>query len=101
MYVSIGTATLVNCVLEGNSADYGGGMFVAFGTATLYGCTFTSNTASSNGADIFMDGGAVSVNGCAAGYAGGTPGNSLSTAYTDGIITGTPNSFSGCTECAR
>ena len=99
MYVdSGGIATLVNCVLEGNSADAGGGLFVNGGTATLYGCTFASNTASGNGPDIHRGGGTVSVYGCAAGSYGGTQGTSLS---TWGTVSGTPFSFSGCTECAR
>ena len=95
MYVYSGIATLVNCVLEGNSAIQGGGMMV-YGTATLHGCTFASNTAS-DGPDIRDFDGTVSVYGCAAGSYG-TQGTSLSTA---GTVSGTPFSFSGCTECAR
>ena len=91
------SATLVSCVLEGNSAMYGGGLYVNGGAATLYGCTFASNTASSSGPDI-RNWGTVSVYGCAAGSYGGTQGTSLSTSST---ISGTPFSFSGCTECAR
>ena len=97
MYVR-GIATLVNCELEGNGARLGGGMFVDYGTVTLYGCTFASNTASVYGPDIYNDGGTVSVYGCAAGSYGGTQGTSLS---TSGTVSGTPFSFSGCTECAR
>ena len=93
---SNGIATLVNCVLEGNSAGEGGGMS-NYGTATLYGCTFASNTAT-YGPDIRNQYGTVSVYGCAAGSYGGTQGTSLS---TWGTISGTPFSFSGCTECAR
>ena len=92
------SATLVHCVLEGNSAGIGGGMYVwSGGTATLYGCTFASNTASSRGPDIDNNGGTVSVYGCAAGSYG-TQGTSLSTA---GTVSGSPFSFSGCTGCAR
>ena len=91
-------ATLVNCVLEGNSAVNEGGMDVWGGTATLYGCTFASNTASWNGPDINNNGGNVSVYGCAAGSYG-TQGTSLSTSA--GPVSGTPFSFSGCTGCAR
>jgi len=96
------SATLVSCVFQGNSAYKGGGMIVYGATATLYGCTFTSNTATSSGPDILnssSDGGTVSVNGCAAGYYGGTQGTSLRTFGPS--ISGTTNSFSGCTECAR
>ena len=102
MYVAFAmSATLVNCVLEGNSADAGGGM-VVYGTATLYGSTFASNTASSNGPDISTyNGGTVSVYGCAAGSYG-TQGTSLSTYnYGGGTVSGSLFSFSGCTECAR
>ena len=97
MYIDSGSATLVNCELEGNSARYGGGMFVR-GTATMYGCTFASNTASSSrdGPDI-NNWGTVSVYGCAAGSYG-TQGTSLS---TYGTVSGSLFSFSGCTECAR
>ena len=92
-----GIVTLVNCVLEGNSAEWGGGMSVS-GAATLYGCTFASNTARSGGADIYRWSGTVSAYSCAAGYYGGTQGASLS---TSGTIPGSPFSFSGCTECPR
>jgi len=91
------SATLVNCKLEGNSAGYGGGIMVYGGAAVLYGCTFASNTAT-YGPDIRNQYGTVSVYGCAAGSYGGTQGTSLS---TWGTISGTPFSFSGCTECAR
>ena len=98
---SNGSATLVNCVLEGNSAGRGGGLYVQYGTATLYGCTFASNTASSSGPDIWNYSGTVSVYGCAAGSYG-TQGTSLSTSTAgDDTISGSPFSFSGCTECAR
>ena len=91
---SSGIIILVHCVLEGNSARSGGGLYVG-GAATLYGCTFASNTAS-YGPDI-RNWGTVSVYGCAAGSYG-TQGTSLS---TGGTVSGTPFSFSGCTECAR
>ena len=96
------SATLVNCVLEGNSARTGGGIYV-YGTATLYGCTFASNTAyySSYGPDIYSrDGGTVAVYGNAVGFTSDcTQGTSLSTGGNS--VSGTPFSFSGCTECAR
>ena len=41
-----GTApTILNCVFDNNSADYGGGMYNESCNATLTDCTFTSNTA--------------------------------------------------------
>ena len=100
MYVDEGaSATLVNCVLEGNSADFGGGLYVDYGgTATLYGCTFASNTDSYGENDIYNQG-TLSVYGCAAGSYG-TQGTSLSTSGY-GTTSGSLFSFSGCTECAR
>ena len=102
MYVDSGmtgypSATLVHCVLEGNSAGSGGGLMVSGGTATLYGCTFASNTAGDIGPDIYNYG-TVSVYGDAADFTSGcTQGTSLSI-NNDGTISGSPFSFSGCTE---
>ena len=96
VYSSSAIATLVNCVLEGNSALSGGGLYVRAGTAMLYGCTFDDNTADGSGPDIENYGGSVYVYGDGPGYPTSdcTEGDALAVV---GTISGTPNSFSGCT----
>src|SRR5262249_46053472 len=43
---NIGTATLTNCTVSGNSAGYaGGGVFNSGGTTTLTNCTVSGNSA--------------------------------------------------------
>jgi len=46
--------TVINCTFQGNSADYGGGMYtVYFGNPTLINCTFRGNTARVRGGGMF------------------------------------------------
>jgi hypothetical protein len=96
---SNGIATLVNCELEGNSADIGGGMYVE-GTATLYGCTFDDNTAIGNGPDIYNNGGSavIDVYGNAVGFTSDcTEGDAL----VNFQIGQTTYSYNGCTTLTR
>ncbi len=54
--VSLGTASLTNCSVTGNTAkSFGGGVYDNDGTIDLSGCTISGNTASS-GAGLFIDG---------------------------------------------
>ena len=63
MYVGSEAATvsLSGCMLEGNKAMKGGGVFNDGGDIKLLGCTFFSNVSPGGGADIYNWGGTVAV----------------------------------------
>ena len=46
MFNNVGTATLTNCTVSGNSAGIDGGGLSNDGTATLTNCTVSGNSAS-------------------------------------------------------
>ncbi len=57
-----GTLTLTNCVMQGNTAENGGGVFND-GTLTLVNCTVARNTVQQGGAGIFTYG-TMTLTGC-------------------------------------
>ena len=93
---------MANCIVRGNTASYGGGIYIYFvGEAILHGCRFLGNsvTETNGGEDIGRDGiGDTEVLDCSPGYFGGTRGAALD---TSGDIQGSPYSYSGCRPCAR
>ncbi|MBN1787490.1 MAG: hypothetical protein JW806_03765 [Sedimentisphaerales bacterium] len=57
MYAYQGDVTLINCVIEGSSADGSGGVFYnANGDFDLINCTFVGNTCTANGGVGFISG---------------------------------------------
>lgn len=62
---TFGPATLVDTVISGNSAAFGGGIANAPGGATsLVACDLSGNTAFSYGGGFLNDGGQASISGC-------------------------------------
>ena len=59
------TATLTNCIIEGNSAtaDAGGAIFSS-GAVTMTGCTFKDNSAKTNAGAVFMWGNQLTATDC-------------------------------------
>ena len=49
MYIWYGTVTLTSTTFASNSAEWGGGMYIEYGTVTLTSTTFASNSAGSDG----------------------------------------------------
>lgn len=50
MYNESSSATVTNCIFDGNSATgYGGGMYNAYSSPTVTNCTFSNNTAVASG----------------------------------------------------
>jgi parallel beta-helix repeat protein len=52
LHISSATATLTNCTISGNTAEYGGGLYNS-STATLTNCTIDGNTASVVGGGLY------------------------------------------------
>jgi hypothetical protein len=70
-----GTATLFDCTVSGNHANYGGGL-LTYGTTTLNDCAVSGNSANGAGG-VWVDGGTATLtnvtvsNNSAAGFGGG------------------------------
>ncbi|MBR6481229.1 MAG: hypothetical protein IKT12_05950 [Thermoguttaceae bacterium] len=74
-YNDVGTLSLTNCIVSGNSA-YGGVFYNDSGTLTLTNCTISGNTAWEYGGGFYNDAGALSLANCtvsgnSAEYGGG------------------------------
>jgi CSLREA domain-containing protein len=75
---NLGTATLVNCTVTGNSATDGGGI-MNDGLATLTNCTVSGNSATQYGAGLFGNSGTTVLENCTvSGNSGALYGGGLS-----------------------
>ena len=88
-----GTVTLNQCVLSGNAADYGGGLYNEYGTVTLNQCTLTGNAADDEGGGLYNYEGTVTVNqstliGNTARYGGGLYNYEGTVALNSSTVTG-------------
>jgi parallel beta-helix repeat protein len=73
---SYGTATLTNCTVSGNSAHYGGGVNIFKGVTTLTNCTVSGNSAQGGGGGVSIYNGVTTLTNCtvsgnSAHYGGG------------------------------
>jgi hypothetical protein len=67
VFCSFGSVTLIDCLIEGNTANgSGGGVYGNDSAITMQGCTVTSNQASSGGGGLMLEGasGTASLSGC-------------------------------------
>ncbi len=55
---------LVNCVLRGNEAKYGGGLYVDGGDPTIVNCTISGNDADRSGGGIYVADGSPAITNC-------------------------------------
>ena len=61
-FVSAGGAlTMTGCVVRGNEAGYGGGVYGNGGTFTMEGGTISGNTATTSGGGVFINGSAFTM----------------------------------------
>src|SRR5262245_62053596 len=59
-----GTLTMSGCTLSNNSAYAGGGIYSNIGSASVFNSTITGNTANTQGGGIYSAFGTMTVNGC-------------------------------------
>ncbi len=87
-----GTATLTDCTVSGNHANYGGGL-LSYGTTMLSDVTVSGNTAN-GAAGVWVDGGTTTLTDCTlsgnstAGNGGGLNAEAGTTTLTDCTVSG-------------
>jgi hypothetical protein len=64
VYNYVGATTLTDCALSGNFATSGGGVAIKFGTSTLTNCRFSGDIVSGNGGGLYSYGGTSTLTEC-------------------------------------
>ncbi len=89
---NVGTLTLTQCTLSGNSATNFGGAIFNFGTLTLTQCTLSGNSANFNGGAIFNSSGTLTLTQCTLSGNSATNGGAI---YNDDTLRPTQCTLSG------